>query len=199
VGEYEADHGVAESGSGGSVEWNCGRYVLVDNRLQLTHQYPCIDNYEAHSRFANKIVPLPLPATSSSSTDSSTQPPENLGVSGPDSCFVVRSIPLKIYLPYNAPEVQDIVTPLNAHGKASASLHRGNQLMTAVGTPTTILQTLNQTLPLLFPHAEPTDSAYALATPILYCVPVPPEAEVAWLAACVAAPDGWLRIGVVLH
>lgn len=73
------------------------------------------DDYETHSRFAQKIVPLPLPPPRS--FDSQTQAPENLGVSGPESCFAVRCIPLKIYLPDNAPEVQDIVNPLNPQGE----------------------------------------------------------------------------------
>lgn len=56
---------------------------------------------------------------------------------------------------------------------------------------------LRQTLPLLFPESQ-VQGTYTLATPILYGVIVPPEAEVAWLAACVCAPDGWLRIGIQL-
>lgn len=99
----------------GIVEGMC----LPPMHSQGTDKRHGLDNYEVHSRFVNKIVPLPLPAPSSSSTYSSnqTQPPENLGVSGPDSCFTVRSIPLKLYLPHNAPEVQDIVNPLNGQGR----------------------------------------------------------------------------------
>lgn len=154
------------------------------------------DDYETHSRFVSKIVPLPL-APSRSSDTSQTQTSENLGVSGPESCYAVRSIPLKLYLPDNAPEVQDIVNPLDLQGEG-ISLHPGPLLTSPAGAPTTILKVLNDTLSRLFPHAEPCDAAYALATPILNAVPIPPEAEIAWLAACVAAPDGWLRIGIRL-
>lgn len=172
-------------------------FVALHRKLTRTDANELVDNYETHCRFVNKIVPLPLPVPSS--FNGSNVPPENLGVSGPDPCFGVRSIPLKIYLPDNAPEVQDIVTPLDLHGRSLSRVARRSTYECFAGTPTTILQMLNQTLPLLFPHAEPSDRAYALGTPILYCVPIPPEAEVAWLAACVAAADGWLRIGVMLH
>lgn len=155
-----------------------------------------LDDYETHSRFASKIVPLPLPRSKSSDT-SQTQTAESRGVSGPESCYAVRSIPLKLYLPDNAPEVQDIVNPLNPQGEAIC-LHPGSSLTSPTGAPTTILKVLNDTLSRLFPYAEPCDAAYALATPILNAVPIPPEAEIAWLAACVAAPDGWLRIGIRL-
>jgi autophagy-related protein 5 len=96
---------------------------IVDSkplRLPLSHgltSFP--DDYETHSRFVQKIVPLPLPPPKSSDP-TQAQAPENLGVSGPESCFAVRSIPLKLYLPGNAPEVQDIVNPLNARGELNS-------------------------------------------------------------------------------
>ncbi|GHJ90058.1 hypothetical protein NliqN6_6460 [Naganishia liquefaciens] len=164
------------------IRWGNTRRITGLRRADLESAWEGVaeHDYETHSRFASKVVPLPLTAAKSSDP-SQTSTSENLGVSGPESCFAVRSIPLKLYLPDNAPEVQDIVNPLNSQGN-----------------PTTILKLLNDTLPRLFPHVEPCDAAYALATPILNAVPIPPEAEIAWLAACVAAPDGWLRIGIRL-
>ncbi|KAJ9092365.1 hypothetical protein QFC21_006867 [Naganishia friedmannii] len=205
------------------IRWGNTRRITGLRRADLEGAWEGVvdHNYETHARFTSKIVPLPLPAppvpvaqqagkgkgdsSSSSATTptptptpaktTTTTPPhpaENLGTALPaESCYAVRSIPLKLYLPDNAPEVQDIVNPLNANGE-----------------PTTLISFLRQALPLLFPVPAPDrdtdtddptrDPAYALATPVLYGVVVPPEAAVAWLAACVCAPDGWLRIGVVL-
>lgn len=206
------------------IRWGNTRRITGLRRADLEGAWEGVvdHNYETHARFTQKIVPLPLPAptrppshtshtkgkgTSTSTTSTtaaaaaatlSQPPPENLGVSSssPDSCYAVRSVPLKLYLSDNAPEIQDIVSPVTSDGE-----------------PTTIIHMLRQTLPLLFPEnshvpvpgtgsdtteSGRTDTCYTLAKPILYGVVLPPEAEVAWLAACVCAPDGWLRIGIQL-
>jgi autophagy-related protein 5 len=65
------------------------------------------------------------------------------------------------------------------------------------GKPVTVIGTLRQHLPLLFP---PTSSeSYPMAFPIAQGVEIPPDAELAWLSACICGADGWLRVGIRLR
>lgn len=92
-----------------------------------------------------------------------------------ESAYATRSLPVKLYLPDGAPAMQHITPPL------------------VDGKPGTLIQMLRAQLPLLF-----TNDEYTLAQPVILGIVVPPESEVAWLAACMAGADGWLRIGIQL-
>lgn len=150
---------------------------------------------------ANKIVPLPLLATSNS-----TQPsrPPSTDPSGPtrapDSSYATRAVPFKIYLPDNAPVIQEIVPPISESGKAPHvffffSLSTSRSCI-PLGKPTTLLAVLQTHLPLLFPTSskDPYERAFPIAQGIL----VPQKAEVAWIASCLCGADGWVRVGVCL-
>jgi len=77
--------------------------------------------------------------------------------------------------------------------------HPLNRLtMDVIGKPTTLLAVLRQHLSLLFP-TSPTSEPYPLGYPVALGVDLPPEAEIAWLSACMCGADGWLRIGIVLR
>jgi len=95
---------------------------------------PTVD-YEAHSRFASKIFPLPflnptpdpVVALQSTSTSTPSRPastdPSGIGSSAlssasgkPDSVYASRAIPMRVYLPDGAPVVQEVVPPLNLDG-----------------------------------------------------------------------------------
>lgn len=62
-----------------------------------------------------------------------------------------------------------------------------------LGSINTLSRFLDTHLPLLFP-ADRAPLAYALIQGVL----APPEAEMAWLGACLAGADGWVNICVGL-
>jgi len=146
-------------------------------------------DFDLHARMASRIVPLPIPASATTPPTSGTnsgmpsRPPSvepGATSSGPkpESAYAARSLPIKIYLPDGAPAMQHVVPPLGPDGK-----------------PTSLIALLRTHLPLLFPAvADP----YVHAHPLAQGIVLPPEAEVAWLAACMCGADGWLRIGIRL-
>lgn len=157
-------------------------------------------DFDLHQRMASRIVPLPIPLPPGGSTISSggggggggsglpsrppsVEPGQNSSAANSgaklESAYAARSLPLKIYLPDNAPAMQHVVAPISAE----------------TGKPTTLLQMLRTHLPQLFPAvAKP----YVLAQPLAQGIVLPPDAEVAWLAACMSGADGWLRVGIRL-
>ncbi|WWD21432.1 hypothetical protein CI109_105917 [Kwoniella shandongensis] len=169
------------------VRWRNTSRVTNLRRADLEAGWDGIvqDDYDLYSRMANRILPLPTPATQApptSSVSSSRPPSTDPGGSNvkPESSYATRATPIKIYLPDNAPVIQEVIPPTGSDSK-----------------PTTLLSVLRQHLPLLFPR-QSTDP-YALAFPVAQGVPIPPESEVAWLAACMCGADGWLRIGICLR
>ena len=60
-----------------------------------------------------------------------------------------------------------------------------------IGTVHTLAKYLTANLPLLFPAGKPP-LAYAL----VQGVHAPPDAEMAWLGACMAGADGWVNVCV---
>ncbi|KAG8932456.1 autophagy protein 5 [Tulasnella sp. 417] len=120
---------------------------------------------------------LALPPNSS--TLSPSRPPST-DPSGPpvadrDGAYTVRSVPVRIYLP-DGPVLQDLVPPLvdeRAH---------------------TLRQFLRTHLPLLFPPPPSQPQAYALVQGVV----CPPDAEMAWLGACMAGADGWVNVCIGL-
>ena len=83
-------------------------------------------DYDAYAQFANKTLPLPFGgASDKSSISSNPQSQQSVGggtsigtaSSAPDSAYAARAIPFKIYLPMDAPVVQDVIAPLNPDGE----------------------------------------------------------------------------------
>ncbi len=160
-------HFVSQVKEADFVRWGNTKRVTGLRRADLEAGWDGVaaGDYDLHARMAGRIVPLPIP----SSPPTSPQPQEKI-----DSAYAARSLPIKIYLPDGAPAIQCPVAPLTD------------------GKPTTLLQMLRGSLPLLF------ESEYRAAQPIAQGILLPPDADVAWLAACMAGADGWLRIGIRL-
>ena len=89
-------------------------------------------DYDAYAQFANKTLPLPFGgASDKSSISSNPQSQQSAGggaggvasigtaSSAPDSAYAARAIPFKIYLPMDAPVVQDVIAPLNPDGECA--------------------------------------------------------------------------------
>lgn len=132
-----------------------------------------------------------------------------------ESAYGVRALPIKIYLPDNAPVVHELIPPLTSDGTSylpplspqqhlqspSTCARESKQVssLTLLGKPQTVLSALQTHLPLLFPPRSSTSNPYPIAFPILQGVELPPDAELAWLSTCGCGADGWLRIGIRLR
>ncbi|WWC59341.1 uncharacterized protein I303_101893 [Kwoniella dejecticola CBS 10117] len=142
------------------------------------------DDYDLYLRMASRVLPLPIAPPSNNVTSPQPSRPPSTDPSGssvkPESAYSTRGIPIKLYLPDNAPVIQEVIPPIGTDGK-----------------PTTLLSVLRQHLHLLFP-SRPQDP-YTLAFPIAQGILIPEHSEVAWLAACMCGADGWLRIGICLR
>lgn len=148
------------------------------------------NDFDLHARLATRVVPLPIPVPAGTPPTSSgggsnvpSRPPSTepgATSSGPklESAYAARSLPIKIYLPDGAPAMQHVVPPLGSDGN-----------------PTTLITFLRQHLPLLFPAVS---DPYVQAQPLAQGIVLPPDADVAWLAACMAGADGWFRLGIRL-
>ncbi|GMK57849.1 hypothetical protein CspeluHIS016_0406830 [Cutaneotrichosporon spelunceum] len=163
-------HFVSQVKEADFVRWGNTRRVTGLRRTDLEAGWDGVatGDYDLHQRMAGRIVPLPIP----SSPPTSPQPDRDRDKV--DSAYAARSLPIKVYLPDGAAAIQAPVAPLTD------------------GRPTTLLQYLEATLPLLF------ENGYRAAQPIAQGILLPPDADVAWLAACMASADGWLRIGIRL-
>lgn len=183
------------------VRWGNTKRVTSLRRGDLEAGWDGVStrDFDLHARMAGRLVPLPIPlppgttsppvsgfggtANSSGGTPAALSRPPSTepGQSREpklESAYAARSLPIRLYLPDNAPAMQYVVAPLQSDGR-----------------PTTLLQLLRTHLPLLFPSvADP----YLLAQPLAQGIVLPSDAEVAWLAACMAGADGWLRIGIRL-
>ncbi|KAK8847342.1 hypothetical protein IAR55_005199 [Kwoniella newhampshirensis] len=168
------------------VRWRNTSRVTNLRRADLEAGWDGIvqDDYDLYSRMANRILPLPTPAsqTPTSSVPSSRPPSTDPGGSTvkPESSYATRATPIKIYLPDGSPVIQEVIPPTGSDGK-----------------PTTLITVIRQHLPLLFPVKS--SDPFSLAFPIAQGIPLPPESETAWLAACMCGADGWLRIGICLR
>jgi autophagy-related protein 5 len=126
-----------------------------------------------------------------------TRPPsaDPAGPTERDGAYSVRSVPVRLYLP-DGPVLQDLVPPLLEDGEMSSwTVSQYHSAYFCVqGSPHTLHHYLATHIPLLFPAHTPitSDIAYALIQGVL----VPPEAEMAWLGACLAGADGWVSICV---
>ncbi len=112
------------------------------------------------------------------STSSSDPPTPNAG-------NAVRSVPMRIFLPDNAPIVQEPVPPVLDDGRAN-----------------TLGAVLSALFPLLFPP-PPSFSSFqpareALAYAIVQGVRMPLDAEIGWMGSALLGPDGWVAVVIGL-
>ncbi|KAG6862284.1 hypothetical protein C0995_015981 [Termitomyces sp. Mi166 len=152
-------------------------------------------NFDHYWRVASKVTPTAGMTRARSPVSSTTvslhnrpPPADSAGPLERDGAYNVRSVPVRIYLP-DGPVLQDIVPPILEDGDAN-----------------TLAQFLTAHIPLLFPPRSPsptpTDADRTmneshmpkLAYALIQGVRSPPEAEMAWLGACMAGADGWLNI-----
>ncbi|KAG5646308.1 hypothetical protein DXG03_003905 [Asterophora parasitica] len=148
-------------------------------------------NFDHYWRVASKVTPpavgshraqSPAPSTSVSLHN---RPPSADPAVERDGAYSVRSVPVRIYLP-DGPVLQDLVPPILEDG-----------------SPNTLAHFLTAHIPLLFPPrsrpSTPTHNNDGLDNPelayaLIQGVRSPPEAEMAWLGACMAGADGWLNV-----
>jgi autophagy-related protein 5 len=137
--------------------------------------------FEGFWRVASKITPTNSPqqhgSTNQPGHHARSQTSEPAGAPDRDSAYSVRNIPVRIYLPENGPVLQELIPPILEDGRAN-----------------TIENFLETSLPLLFPRSPEEPLAYALVQGII----LPPEAEMAWLGACLSGPDGWVCVCIGL-
>ncbi|KAF5320989.1 hypothetical protein D9619_001418 [Psilocybe cf. subviscida] len=141
-------------------------------------------------RVAVKLTPTATPNVQANAANAMNRPLSNESASAPDrdSAYSMRSVPVRIYLP-DGPVLQEVAPPLQDDGSS-----------------VTLSQFLTTHLPLLFPPQPPppppsrtnphpqAPTVPELAYAIIQGVVSPPEAELAWLGACLAGADGWLNI-----
>ncbi|KAJ1028089.1 hypothetical protein NDA13_003538 [Ustilago tritici] len=121
-----------------------------------------------------------ITTTSSSDAASGTATPS--GGAGKDA---VRSIPIRIFLPDNAPIVQEPVPPVLEDGRVN-----------------TLGGVLSALFPLLFPPPPSFSSFQGQGKPLAYAVVqgvrVPLDAEIGWLGSALVGPDGWVSVVIGL-
>ncbi|KAI0321236.1 autophagy-related protein [Amylostereum chailletii] len=146
-------------------------------------------NFDDYWRVAAKVTPTTTPARprsppippSSASMHSRPPSADPQGVPDRDGAYSVRNVPVRLYLP-DGPVIQDLAPPLLEDG-----------------SPNTLSDFLSLHLPVLFPAPASTSQAprnlgYALVQGVI----APPEAEMAWLGACMAGADGWVNVCIGL-
>lgn len=150
-------------------------------------------NFDQYWRVASKVTPtigsalFQSPPPSSTASLHTRPPSADTGPAERDGAYNVRSVPVRIYLP-DGPVLQDLVPPLLENGSANTLAHF-----------------LTTHIPLLFsPHICPSTPTHdnsttkvyqsTIAYALIQGVRSPPEAEMAWLGACMAGADGWLNI-----
>lgn len=120
--------------------------------------------------------------TTASSSDAASGTATPTGGMGKDA---VRSIPIRIFLPDNAPIVQEPVPPVLEDGRAN-----------------TLGGVLSALFPLLFPPPPSFSSFQGKGKPLAYVVVqgvrVPLDAEIGWLGSALVGPDGWVSVVIGL-
>lgn len=129
----------------------------------------------------------PSTVSTITSTASSDPPPigGGSGTATPNAGNAVRSIPIRFFLPDNAPIVQEPVSPTLEDGR-----------------PNTLGTVLSALFPLLFPPPPSFSSFQPQAPPLAYAVVqgvrMPLDAEIAWLGSALLGPDGWVAVVIGL-
>lgn len=125
------------------------------------------------------------PSTVSTLTSASSSDAPASGAATPIAGSAVRSIPLRFFLPDNAPIVQEPVPPTLEDGRSN-----------------TLGAVLSALFPLLFPPPPSFSSFQAQAAPLAYAlvqgVRMPLDAEIAWLGSALVGPDGWVAVVIGL-
>ncbi|KAG6878528.1 hypothetical protein C0993_004426 [Termitomyces sp. T159_Od127] len=140
-------------------------------------------NFDHYWRVASKVTPtvgLSPQSVVSPTTISLHNRPPSADPGGPlerDGAYNVRSVPVRIYLP-DGPVLQDLVPPILEDVHIPLLFPPRSR----PPTPTAADQTVNDS------------SMPKLAYALVQGVRSPPEAEMAWLGACMAGADGWLNI-----
>lgn len=125
------------------------------------------------------------PSTVSTLTSTTSSDPPASGAATPSAGNAVRSVPIRFFLPDNAPIVQEPVPPALEDGRAN-----------------TLGAVLSALFPLLFPPPPSFSSFQAQAAPLAYAlvqgVRMPLDTEIAWLGSALVGPDGWVAIVIGL-
>jgi len=154
-------------------------------------------NFDHYWRVASKVTPTagptrprsPSPPPPSSASMHNRPPSADLtGPTDRDGAYSVRSVPVRVYLP-DGPVLQDLVPPLLEDGTANTLSHFLSTHIPLLFTSRSLLTSPSRMHPSSQTNPE---LAYALIQGVLS----PPEAEMAWLGACLAGADGWLNICV---
>ena len=127
----------------------------------------------------------PSTVSTITSTTSSDPPSAASGTATPTAGNAVRSIPIRFFLPDNAPIVQEPVPPTLEDGR-----------------PNTLGAVLSALFPLLFPPPPSFSSFQAQAPPLAYAlvqgVRMPLDTEIGWLGSALVGPDGWVAVVIGL-
>ena len=96
---------------------HCGRVLSKVSRLynDESEADERTDDYDRFWSTASKLVPLPS-SSRTPSPASDVAAPSTLADGRLPDASAMRSVPLRIYLPDNAPIIQDIVPPLLPNG-----------------------------------------------------------------------------------
>ncbi|KAF6767446.1 Autophagy-related protein 5 [Kalmanozyma brasiliensis GHG001] len=126
------------------------------------------------------------PSTVSTITSTSSDAPSaTSGTATPTTGNAVRSIPIRIFLPDNAPIVQEPAPPMLDDGR-----------------PNTLGAVLSALFPLLFPPPPSFSSFVSQAPPLAFAlvqgVRMPLDTEIAWLGSALVGPDGWVAVVIGL-
>jgi len=175
-----------------------------------------IDSFDDFWRVASKLMP-----SVGSPMRSISPPPNGSSLSRPlstdtanvdrDSAYNIRSVPVRIYLP-DGPVLQEVAPPLLEDGASLQKVIIAVHLSTILaGSPQTLSHFFSTHLPLLFPPQPPppppsrhnpnpqAPNIPTLAHVLIQGVISPPDAELAWLGACMAGADGWLNMCVSIN
>jgi autophagy-related protein 5 len=96
---------------------------------------------------------------------------------------MARNLPVRIYLPENCPVIQDLVSPLDEHGR-----------------PRTLRQILHAAVPDLFPLVVvDARSSSPVASVLIHGIRPSLETNVIWAAQTMVYPDNFLHLVVVLE
>ncbi|KAK4049684.1 autophagy protein 5 [Microbotryomycetes sp. JL201] len=153
--------------------------AIWEGVVQGEFQAPLSD-FEKYWNVASKLITLPSPLPPPASPNLTTLQPSppttrSPSPSGFDS-VKLRSVPVRIYLPYGAPVMQDLAPPYTKEGSAL-----------------TLKEHLSSVVSLLFPP-----NSASVAKTIVQGIEVPPETEIGWLGSCLTGADGWVSVVVAI-
>lgn len=172
--------------SGGS---STGRSPNTARTLSLNlgsaHEAPMVQRSLTNQPNESQASLAPSTVSTITSTSSSDAPSATSGTATPTAGNSVRSIPIRIFLPDNAPIVQEPAPPMLDDGR-----------------PNTLGAVLSSLFPLLFPPPPSFSSFQGQAPPLAFAlvqgVRMPLDTEIAWLGSALVGPDGWVAVVIGL-